>query len=73
MIRTGKVLFCDNEHGIGNVTFPEMGRVDDQTFIQPMNAAQLRKQAKDAGWTRVDGVDYCADCSYVDPLNYAQE
>ncbi len=70
MIRTAKVLFCDNEHGFGEVTFPEMSRVDNQTFIAPISTAQLRKQAKAAGWTRQDGADYCASCSYDDELNH---
>lgn len=72
MIRTAKVIFCDNEHGFGDTTFPEMSRVDDQTFIEPIATFTLRKQAKAAGWTRLNGADYCPLCSEHDELNYAQ-
>jgi len=72
MIRTAKFIFCDNEHGTGNITFPEISRIDDQTFIEPRTVGQLRKQAKAEGWTRNDGADYCPACSEIDPLNYAQ-
>ena len=72
MIRAAKILFCDNEHGFGNVTFPEKERLDDQLFVEPVSARQLRKQAKEAGWTREGGVDYCPTCSYVDPLNFSE-
>lgn len=68
MIRSTKLIFCDNEHGAGDVTFPDL---DDssfdikQHFIYPVQptAAELRKAAKKAGWTRVDGGDYCPICS----------
>jgi hypothetical protein len=63
VIRTAKVLFCDNEHGFGGeVTIPEMSRIDDQTFIAPVTIAQLRKRAKAEGWGRVNGGDYCPGC-----------
>jgi len=63
MIRTAKAIFCDNEHGTGDVTFPEMEHVNDQTFITSVGTAQLRKDAKAAGWTRLKGADYCPGCS----------
>ena len=64
MIRTFKVLFCDNEHGTGDIIFPEnFSQELRDDMIQSRNASQLRKGAKDAGWSRVDGADYCASCT----------
>jgi hypothetical protein len=65
MIRTAKVLFCDNEHGTGDITFPEV--LDAQRFITeqpdtPANAVELRREAKKSGWGRVNGGDYCPTC-----------
>ena len=74
MIRTVKVIFCENEHGVGEVMFPALGDLDAQTLIDNTEtAATLRKKAKAAGWTRVNGADYCPGCSDVDELNYSQD
>lgn len=64
MIRTFKVLFCDNEHGTGDVIFPEnFSQELREDMIQPRTAPQLRKAAKNVGWSRVGGVDYCPSCT----------
>jgi hypothetical protein len=64
MIRTFKVLFCDNEHGTGDVIFPEnFSQELHDDMLQSRTAAQLRKDAKKAGWSRVGGVDYCDSCT----------
>lgn len=65
MIRTAKVIFCDNEHGGGDVTFPDFDRRAfdlQQDFINPVSVAGLRRQAKKEGWGRVNGGDYCPTC-----------
>lgn len=73
MHRTAKVLFCDNEHGIGDVTFPDVDGLSSaelkQHFIRSVSLADLRKEAKEAGWTRAQGVDYCPGCSGSDAVN----
>ena len=65
MIRTARLIFCDNEHGTGDVTFPSL----DQDFVQTrqqlvdgLTVGQLRKLAKKEGWGRIDGGDYCPAC-----------
>lgn len=64
MIRSMRILFCDEEHGIGDVTFPDVRYLNTQDLIQPRTAKQLRADAKKAGWTRDrDGHDYCDSCS----------
>lgn len=63
MIRTAKVIFCDNEHGTGEVTYPDMSEITDQVFVAGIPIPALRKQAKAAGWTRHNGADYCPGCS----------
>jgi hypothetical protein len=74
VICTIKVIFCENEHGISDVTFPALGDLETQTFIDNTETvATLRKKAKAAGWTRVNGADYCPGCSCVDELNYSQD
>jgi hypothetical protein len=64
MIRTAKVIFCDNEHGTGDVMFPEYPGEHEvqQLFIEPKTVAQQRKEAKEAGWRRHEGGDYCPGC-----------
>ena len=66
MIRTARLLFCDNEHGTGDVTFPDLCSEDfHQTaehFIDTQTAKELRKAAKKAGWGVVNGGDYCPGC-----------
>lgn len=63
MIRTVRFLFCDNEHGVGDVTFPAPHEVDPQTIVNhPKSAKRLREGARAAGWRRHNGADYCPDC-----------
>lgn len=65
MIRIAKVIFCDNEHGTGDVTFPSLDRPVDELvgeYVAPNTTADLRKSAKKAGWGRIDGGDYCPAC-----------
>jgi hypothetical protein len=72
MIRTIKVLFCEDEHGMGDRTFPDLMDLDTRMFVDGvLTAAQLRKLAKEHGWTRSGGADYCNICSAgaTDPLN----
>jgi hypothetical protein len=74
MIRTIKVLFCEEDHGTGDRTFPDLMDLDSRMFIdEAPTAGQLRKLAKAAGWTRSGGADYCETCSASvnDPLNNA--
>lgn len=71
MIRSAKIIFCDNEHGTGDVTFPSLDRTVQQLqgeYVAPQTVGQLRKAAKKEGWTRIDGGDYCPQCSEVDEL-----
>ena len=66
MIRTAKFIFCDNEHGAGNVCFPSiMGDAYEleQHFIRNPTLKQLRKEAKEHGWSRHEGADYCDLCT----------
>lgn len=63
MTRSTKVLFCDNEHGTGDVSFPDIGKLDEHHFVFPLNQRELRKEAKKAGWSRVNGADYCDMCT----------
>jgi len=65
--RKCQILFCDNEHGIGDVTFPDVEGMDgyaiQQEFIRGVQTASaLRKAAKENGWGRVNGGDYCPAC-----------
>jgi hypothetical protein len=65
MIRGAKVIFCDNEHGFGDVTFPNLDRPVEEIqacYVAPVPIAQLRKSAKAAGWGRINGGDYCPQC-----------
>ena len=65
MIRQAKVIFCENEHGTGDVTFPSLDRELDELqaeYVAPQTTADLRKSAKEAGWGRVNGGDYCPAC-----------
>ena len=66
MTRKCILLFCDNEHGNGDVTFPDIAVMDSfniqQEFIGERTLGQLRKEAKKAGWGRVNGGDYCPAC-----------
>ena len=67
MIRKCQVIFCDNEHGNGEQTFPDLSAIKldelELLFIEGQSSlGVLRKAAKVAGWGRVDGVDYCPLC-----------
>lgn len=62
MIRTAKVIFCDEEHGCGNITFPELGDLSDADLISPKSTRKLRAEAKQAGWKRRKGNDLCPIC-----------
>jgi len=63
MIRSAKVLFCDNEHGAGDVTFPLLADLDERSFVEPMNIRQLRAEAKKAGWKYKSKRDWCDACA----------
>ena len=60
MIRTVKVLYCENEHGTGDVTFPALGELDP---MQDVTAVTLRRNARAAGWIRTHNADYCDVCA----------
>lgn len=66
MIRNCKIIFCENEHGTGDVCFPDVtaldGREIQQEFIQGNTVRTLRQAAKQNGWGRVNGGDYCPAC-----------
>jgi hypothetical protein len=65
VIRKAAIIFCDNEHGTGDVTFPSLDRSTAELaaeYIAPQTIPQLRKSAKMAGWGRVNGGDYCPSC-----------
>lgn len=76
MVRTIKVLFCEEDHGNGDRTFPDLMDLDTRMFIDAApTVGQLRKLAKAAGWTRSGKADYCEQCSAgaTDPLNNATD
>lgn len=58
MVAKGIQLYCNNEHGFGDVSFPEDGMF--QTRYR--NAAHLRREARKSGWKRMNGGDYCPSC-----------
>lgn len=66
MIRKAQLLFCDNEHGTGDVCFPDLTAKNSfeiqQVFIEGNDVRSLRAAAKKAGWGRVNGGDYCPSC-----------
>ncbi len=67
MIRFAKLLICDNEHGIGEVTFPDIYRDPDvlaQQFIQSPTVGQMRKAAKEKGWSGACKNDFCDLCTF---------
>jgi hypothetical protein len=57
MIVTRIQLYCDGEHGI-EIHFPEDAPMDG-AILTPH---ELRKEAKKAGWARIEGQDLCPDC-----------
>jgi len=65
MIRKLNILFCENEHGTGDVTFPDLNGSDAaQKFVEGdgMKVSDLRREAKKAGWGRVNDGDFCPGC-----------
>jgi hypothetical protein len=65
MIRTIKMIFCDNEHGTGDITFPDLFAEREELreeFLEPRTVVELRRAAKKAGWGRINGGDYCPLC-----------
>jgi len=63
MIRPMRVLFCDNDHGCGDVIFPDVQSLAPADIINAPTSAHLRKAARADGWRRVKGCDYCPGCS----------
>ncbi|HEV2691414.1 MAG TPA: hypothetical protein VG347_00810 [Verrucomicrobiae bacterium] len=66
MILKCSLLFCANEHGNGDVSFPDAATLDPYTvrqiFIKGNDARLLRADAKKEGWGRINGEDYCPAC-----------
>ena len=65
MILKANILFCDNEHGNGDVTFPDLKMSEPdliQAFLVDTVARSVRRAAKAKGWGRVNGGDYCPVC-----------
>ncbi len=66
MIRKAQILFCENEHGTGDVMFPDLtllsGFEFQQVLIEGNTVHMVRRAAKAAGWGRVNGADYCPGC-----------
>lgn len=66
MTRKCVLLFCDNEHGVGDFTFPNIAIMTaeeiQQVLIQSRPLSALRRDAKAAGWGRINGGDYCPAC-----------
>jgi hypothetical protein len=60
------VIFCENEHGCGDVTFPNLEQMSvyelQQRFVNSPTEGQTRREAKASGWRRVNGADYCPQC-----------
>ena len=66
MILKAQLLFCDNEHGTGDVVFPDLTQLEgfeiQQYFIGGNDVRSVRRAAKAQGWGRVNGADYCPGC-----------
>jgi hypothetical protein len=66
MIRKAQVIFCDNEHGTGDVCFPDLTALDrseiQQKLVDGADGRKVRREAKASGWGRVNGGDYCPGC-----------
>lgn len=67
MHRKCGIIFCENEHGMGDVTFPDLSKMSlyelEQRFVNPPTERQTRLDAKAAGWVRMNGADYCPTCA----------
>lgn len=67
MINKCVILFCDNEHGTGDICFPDIDHMGawelKQTFIKSNDVRLLRREAKKAGWSRIGKGDYCPACT----------
>ena len=57
-----RVLFCDNEHGIGDELIPSSRIFKANSFVTRRRLGRLRKKAKELGWGRHEGGDYCPEC-----------
>lgn len=66
MIYKANFLFCSNEHGTGDVTYPDLDKMSGyqlkQYVMKAPRVTELRKLAKAEGWGRVNGGDYCPCC-----------
>lgn len=66
MTRKAIILFCDNEHGTGDICFPDLTKLSgfefQEVLIKGNTVGSVRRAAKAAGWGRVGGVDYCPAC-----------
>jgi len=71
MIGKAVQLYCGNEHGFGDVTFPADGIFNPDYS----RASTIRAAAKKAGWGVVDGEDYCDICmeSFREEVKQKQE
>lgn len=69
MIRKAQIIFCDNEHGTGDVCFPDLTSLSgfefQQKLIEGNDFRSVRKAAKALGWGRVNGGDYCPGCMAI--------
>ena len=64
MIRKCLFIFCENDHGTGDVCFPDVENLHSYQIVEKdgITAGSLRRLAKQAGWGRVNGGDYCPGC-----------
>ena len=62
VIRKLNFLFCENEHGTGDVCFPDVSRIDAYDIVEGNTVREVRKAAKQEGWGRVNGGDFCPGC-----------
>ena len=65
MIRMMRIIFCCEEHGTGDQTFPDLRGDMDMCAGDVANApgtARLRALAKKEGWAYIRGLDYCPSC-----------
>lgn len=75
MILKANILVCDNEHGTGDVVFPDLTKLEGfelaQHCAKGWTGGEVRRQAKAEGWCRHNGVDYCPACA--DSINSQQD